>query len=355
MQPLLDGVISYLPSPVDVENRGLDTSSGVEEEIVVPCSADGPLVALAFKLEETRFGQLTYLRLYSGTLNRGDTVLNQTSGKKLRVPRLVRMHSDDMEEVESASAGDVVAMFGADCASMDTFTTQGTQMAMTSMFVPEPVMSLAISCPSKYSANFSKVRLLFLSCLSLLLYAWLDDDFVCRPSLNAVVIDWNLSFCLSNPRDFSATHFPPLSSQSHLQPRSPPLSLSPRSLFHSQALGKFRREDPTFQVSMDKETKETVVAGMGELHLEIYIERMLREYEVPITSGAPRVRLVSPFLSSPFSHFHRRCRPCRRCCCFACAAPLPRRGDSIRACSAKTLPSLAHEHVIEVISVEQGT
>ena len=225
MQPLLDGVISYLPSPVDVENRGLDTSSGVEEEIVVPCSADGPLVALAFKLEETRFGQLTYLRLYSGTLNRGDTVLNQTSGKKLRVPRLVRMHSDDMEEVESASAGDVVAMFGADCASMDTFTTQGTQMAMTSMFVPEPVMSLAISCPSKYSANFSKVRLLFLSCLSLLLYAWLDDDFVCRPSLNAVVIDWNLSFCLSNPRDFSATHFPPLSSQSHLQPRSPPLSL----------------------------------------------------------------------------------------------------------------------------------
>ena len=164
MQPLLDGVVSYLPSPTDVENVALDTSAAtggngnVETEVVLPCVADGPLVALAFKLEETRFGQLTYLRLYSGELKRGDTVFNQTNGKKLRVPRLVRMHSDDMEEVESAAAGDVVAMFGADCASMDTFTDAGATLAMTSMFVPEPVMSLAIKAPSAHSANFSKVR-----------------------------------------------------------------------------------------------------------------------------------------------------------------------------------------------------
>jgi elongation factor G len=135
VQQLLDGVIEYLPSPPEVSNFALDMKND-EERVELASDPSGPMVGLAFKLEEGRFGQLTYMRIYSGTLKKGDFIHNVRDGKKVKVPRLVRMHSADMEDVEQASAGDVVAMFGVDCASMDTFTDGKTKLTMTSMFVP---------------------------------------------------------------------------------------------------------------------------------------------------------------------------------------------------------------------------
>jgi elongation factor G len=149
VQLLLDGVQKYLPSPTDVTNRALDLSHN-EARVVLPNSPTGPFVGLAFKLEEGRYGQLTYLRVYSGTIKKGDSIVNMSNGKKVRVPRLVRMHSDDMEDISAASAGDIVAIFGVDCASGDTFTDGATKVAMTSIKVsrscPEAVQKLPRSC-----------------------------------------------------------------------------------------------------------------------------------------------------------------------------------------------------------------
>ena len=140
-------MVDYLPAPHEVENVALDLD---KEEAPVVLSADpaAPLVGLAFKLEEGRFGQLTYLRIYQGTIAKGGTIVNTSTGKKLKVPRLVRMHSEEMEDVVEAKAGEIVALFGVDCKSGDTFAEPGTNVAMTSMRVPEPVMSLAVS-PSR--------------------------------------------------------------------------------------------------------------------------------------------------------------------------------------------------------------
>ena len=156
VQLLLDGVCSYLPSPIDIENTALDLSQG---EAVVPLASDPkkPFVALAFKLEESKFGQLTYVRVYQGALEKGNNIVNTNSRKKVKVPRLVRMHSNQMVDVDSVEAGDVVAVFGVECASMDTFTDGSVNYSMTSMFVPKPVMSLSVK--PKESAmmnNFSK-------------------------------------------------------------------------------------------------------------------------------------------------------------------------------------------------------
>ena len=121
VQPLLDAVEYYLPCPTDVVNLGLDLDKD-EEEFPVTNDAEDPLIMLAFKLEDGRYGQLTYVRTYQGTLNKGDTVFNVRTGKKVKIGRLVRMHSDEMEEIDSCGAGDIVALFGVDCASGDTFT-----------------------------------------------------------------------------------------------------------------------------------------------------------------------------------------------------------------------------------------
>lgn len=211
VQLLLDAVAAYLPSPNEIENEALDQSNN-EEKVILKSEPNAPLVMLAFKLDETRYGQLTFMRIYQGTVKKGDMVINMSNEKRLKVPRIVRLHSDEMEDIDEASCGDIVALFGVDCASGDTFTDGTVPYTMASMFVPNPVISLAIAPKDKGAqANFSK------------------------------------------------------------------------------ALNKFTKEDPTFRVSRDEESGETIIQGMGELHLEIYVERMKREFGCETIVGKPKV------------------------------------------------------------------
>jgi elongation factor G len=183
-----------------------------EEQIPVEPDPEAPLIALAFKLDEGRFGQLTYLRLYQGTLKKGDTIFNSRLGKDVRVGRLVRMHADEMEDIDSATAGDIVALFGVDCASGDTFTGGRRRVAMSSIHVPDPVIHLSLA-----------------------------------------------------PKDRKA------------------------EADVAKALARFVKEDPTFRTRVDAESGETVISGMGELHLDVYVERMKREYRAEVETGAPQV------------------------------------------------------------------
>ncbi|MAV89844.1 MAG: elongation factor G [Bdellovibrionaceae bacterium] len=229
VQLLLDGVESYLPSPAEMKYEGLDLDNN-EEPVALKADSEAPTVALAFKLEDGRFGQLTYMRVYQGTLKKGDFITNVTNGKKVKIPRLVHMHADSMQDIEQARAGDIAALFGIDCASGDTFTDGTKNIAMTSMFVPDPVISLAVAPKDKSQAdNFSK------------------------------------------------------------------------------ALQKFRKEDPTFRVHRDEESNETIISGMGELHLEVYIERMKREFKVDVVSGQPQVAYRETITkATPFDYTHKK-------------------------------------------------
>ncbi|MEK6554814.1 MAG: elongation factor G [Bdellovibrionota bacterium] len=211
VQKLLDGVREYLPNPDEVDNEAYDQDQN-ELKIVLSKDPTKSFVGYAFKLQETQFGQLTYIRLYQGQLKKGDFITNMRDSKRVKVPRLVRMHADKMEDVEVAYAGDLVALFGIDCETGDTFTDGNAHVTMTSMFVPNAVISLAVRPKDKSGdANFTK------------------------------------------------------------------------------ALNKFRKEDPTFRVNRDEESNETIISGMGELHLDVYIERMKREFKCEVISGAPQV------------------------------------------------------------------
>ncbi|TPX61041.1 hypothetical protein PhCBS80983_g01372 [Powellomyces hirtus] len=228
VQPMLDGVITYLPCPHEVENVALDANNE-ENKVILSSSSSGKTIGLAFKLEEGRFGQLTYLRIYQGTLKKGDWITNTRTGKKVKVSRLVRMHSNEMEDVAAVASGEICALFGIDCASGDTFTDGSVAYAMTSIYVPQPVISLSLQPKGKESPNFSK------------------------------------------------------------------------------ALSRFQREDPTFRVHVDAESKQTIISGMGELHLEIYVERMKREYNVDCATGKPQVAFRETINRKvPFNYTHKK-------------------------------------------------
>jgi elongation factor G len=145
VQPLLDGVVAYLPQPSEKENFALDRNNN-EEPVKVTGSSDDPLLALAFKLDETQYGQLTYMRIYQGKLQKGNSITNVTTGKKVKLARIVRMHADEMEEINGAGSGEVVAMFGVDCSSMDTFSDGDTNLIMRSMYVPVSKVSNTRTC-----------------------------------------------------------------------------------------------------------------------------------------------------------------------------------------------------------------
>ena len=211
IQPLLDGVVSYLPNPTEVENVALDLDNN-EKEVVLESDPDKPTVILAFKLEDGQFGQLTYIRVYQGKIKKGDTLYNTRTRKKFNVGRLIKMHASEMEDISECGCGEIAALFGIDCASGDTFCDPSINYSMTSMFVPNPVISLAIKPVDKKSAD-------------------------------------NMA----------------------------------------KALNRFTKEDPTFQTYVDPESNQTIIKGMGELHLDVYIERMKREYKAEVEVGKPEV------------------------------------------------------------------
>ncbi len=230
VQKLLDAIVAYLPDPREVTNEAVSLEGDVETSMVVDSDPSKPLVLLAFKLEDGRYGQLTYLRIYQGTLKKDEFITNTRSGKKHKVGRLVRMHADEMEDITTAGAGDIVAMFGIDCNSGDTFTDGSLQVAMTSMHVPEPVISVAIA-----------------------------------------------------PQDKNA------------------------EVKMSKALRRFTKEDPTFRVHVDPESAETVISGMGELHLDVYIERMKREYGAAVNTSPPQVAYRETLTKhAPFDYTHKK-------------------------------------------------
>ena len=229
VQPLLDAVVRYLPSPLD---RTVTARVHGDDTKPFPLKPDPnePLVAMAFKIVEDPFGQLTFMRIYQGTFAKGETYYNQRTGRKERISRLVKMHADKRQEIAEASAGDIIAVLGVDCASGETFASQPKYCTLESMFIPQPVIKMAINPISRDGADKM-----------------------------------------------------------------------------GKALQRFRKEDPTFHVMTDEETSETVIAGMGELHLEIYVERMRREYGVEVEVGAPKVSYrEAPGRAAEYNFRHKK-------------------------------------------------
>uniref|UniRef100_A0A8C7H5I6 Elongation factor G, mitochondrial n=1 Tax=Oncorhynchus kisutch TaxID=8019 RepID=A0A8C7H5I6_ONCKI len=232
VQPLLNAVLDYLPNPTEVNNYALFNDDDSTKILMDPTrDASQPFVGLAFKLEAGRFGQLTYVRVYQGCLKKTEYIINTRTGKKVRVQRLVRLHADQMEDVEEVYAGDICALFGIDCASGDTFTSRtSANLSMESIHIPEAVISMSM-----------------------------------KPS---------------NKNDMDK---------------------------FSKGINRFSREDPTFRVHFDTESKETIISGMGELHLEIYSQRMEREYNCPCAMGKPKVSFRESVTSAvPFDFTHKK-------------------------------------------------
>ena len=205
----MDSVIHYLPNPSEVKNWAWNGEQTEENKIILNPTRDAshPFVGLAFKMEQSKYGQLTYVRVYQGVLNRGDFLWNVRTGRKTKVSRLSRMHSNEMEDVDKTLAGDICAFFGIDCASGDTFVTDpNDKIFMEPIYIPDPVISMAISVSDKNRVtNFTK------------------------------------------------------------------------------AIKRFTREDPTFHYFWDTDSKEMIVSGMGELHLDIYAQRIRNEYNCPVS------------------------------------------------------------------------
>jgi len=229
VQLLLDAVLRYLPSPLEREIKARKVG---DESIKLELKPDPnlPFVGMAFKIVEDPFGQLTFMRIYQGKISKGEMYINQRTGKKERFSRIVRMHADKREEVDTASAGDIVAIMGIDCASGETYSNDRDYCTLETMFVPQPVIKVAVTPASRADADKM-----------------------------------------------------------------------------SKALNRFRKEDPTFQIYNDEETSETIICGMGELHLDIYVERMRREYKVEVQVGAPKVSYrESPGAAQEFNYKHKK-------------------------------------------------
>ncbi|MFA5468996.1 MAG: elongation factor G, partial [Sphaerochaetaceae bacterium] len=229
IQPLLDAVVNYLPNPAQVTNTALDLDDA-EKGITLVADEDLPAVILAFKLEDGKYGQLTYIRIYQGRLKRGDELINTRTRKKFKVGRLVRMHANSMEDINDALCGDIAALFGVDCASGDTFCHPSLNYSLTSMYVPKPVISLALTPVDKKSSD-------------------------------------NMA----------------------------------------KALNRFTKEDPTFTTYVDAESNQTIIQGMGELHLEVYVERMRREYKADVNTSRPEVAYREAISQrADFNYTHRK-------------------------------------------------
>ena len=229
IQTLLDAVVAYLPNPSEVTHKALDLDKN-EEPVNLSPNPDAPPVALAFKLEDGQYGQLTYIRIYQGTIKKGDLLYSSRMRRQLRIGRLVRMHANSMEDIQAAICGDIIALFGIDCASGDTFTAPELNYSMTSMYVPDPVISLAINAQDKKS----------------------EDNM-------------------------------------------------------SKALNRFTKEDPTFRTYVDSESGQTIIQGMGELHLDVYVERMRREYRAAVQTGVPEVAYREAITErADFDYTHRK-------------------------------------------------
>ncbi len=229
VQLLLDAVVRYLPSPLTRPVKAKQYANPTEDFPLEPDPAK-PFVGMAFKLVEDPFGQLTFMRIYQGRVTKGDQMFNQRTGQKQRFSRIVRMHADKREETDTADAGDIVAIIGVDCASGDTYCSENKYCTLESMFVPEPVIKMAVNPTAR--------------------------DGVDRMG---------------------------------------------------KALQRFSKEDPTFRVGTDEETGETVISGMGELHLEIYVERIRREYKVELEVGAPKVSYrEAPTKEAEYNYKHKK-------------------------------------------------
>ena len=213
VQKVLDCVVDYLPSPLEVPAiKGIDPKT--EEELSRPADAEAPLAALAFKIMSDPFvGKLAFTRIYSGTITAGSYVYNSIKGKRERIGRILRMHANDREDVDKAYAGDIIALVGLkDISTGDTLCTDNDQIILEMMTFPEPVISVAIEPKTKAG----------------------QDKMI-------------------------------------------------------QSLLKLSEEDPTFKFATDEETGQTIISGMGELHLEIIVDRMLREFKVEANVGRPQV------------------------------------------------------------------
>ncbi|UCF67967.1 MAG: elongation factor G, partial [Acidobacteriota bacterium] len=230
VQPLMDAVTHFLPCPKDVPMEALDLDHD-QAPVTLEADPEAQTVAYAFKLDDGRYGQLTFVRVYQGTLAKGTSVSQARTGRKIKIGRLVRLHAEKMEDIDDAAAGDIVGLFGIDCHTGDTFVGEGgPRLTMTSMHVPDPVISLSVKpVDNKASANLSK------------------------------------------------------------------------------ALQRFTKEDPTFRVRVDEESAETIISGMGELHLEVYVERMRREYGAEVQTGVPQVAYRETITRrAEFDYLHKK-------------------------------------------------
>jgi len=230
VQPLLDAVIDYMPSPIDVENvKGVDLDDETKE-LTRKCDDNEPFSALAFKIMTDPFvGSLTFVRIYSGIITTKDSVLNSTGGKKESIGRMLLMHANNREEIKEARAGDIVALVGLkDVTTGETLCDSNNPIILEKMDFPDPVIEVAVEPKTK--ADHEKM---------------------------------------------------------------------------GQALSRLAQEDPSFRVHTDEESGQTIIKGMGELHLEILVDRMKREFKVEANVGAPQVayrETISKSTDVDYSH-----------------------------------------------------